>query len=281
MPAAEKLLWIWAVTVLVIFTISKARMPNYVLPAFPPTFALLGACLAGLPDRLRKPLAIHLTGTFLIVAGTLVTAAVVLRVRFGEAEYLQAGIALAGVALLALPAWLLWKRQPILAIVPLVLAGALAGISVACGPARAYCAARSAKALTGPLAALDPRTVGEVVMATEARYGVIFYAPPGWQFRRVTLSQLNSLLPLLNNATKPLYAILTGGGILRELQQDTIVGIRVSKRLTVLQRWGQDALVRINPPAASGEPAQDYSASVAAPGSARRLENFTAPRPPE
>jgi 4-amino-4-deoxy-L-arabinose transferase-like glycosyltransferase len=251
MPAADKLLWIWGLTVLAVFTLSKGRMPNYVLPAFPPTFALLGAYLAGSPDRLRKPLAVGLIVTFALLAVALIATAVVAHLQFDNATYLPLAISLAVLSLLALPTWLLWKRQPAFALLPLLLAAALAAAAFACGPAQAYCASRSTKTLAAPLAGLDPVAAGEVIMTTEPRYGAVFYAPPGWHFRRVTMSEANSLLPLLNNSAKPLYAILTGGGILSRLQQDKVVGVRVSNRLTVLQRCDSDAFIRIDPRAAS------------------------------
>jgi 4-amino-4-deoxy-L-arabinose transferase-like glycosyltransferase len=248
MPAADKLLWIWGVTVLAVFTISKGRMPNYVLPAFPPTFALLGACLASPSDRLRRPLAIGLIATFAMLAVGLVAIAVVAHLQFDNATYLPLAISLALLAVLALPTWLFWKRtQPVLAIVPLLIATALAAAAFACGPAQAYCASRSTKTLAEPLAKLDPVAAGEVVIATEPRYGAIFYAPPGWRFRHVTMSGVGKLLPLLNDSAKPLYVILTGGGILRELQEDNIVGVHISDRLTILQRCDRDALIRIDP----------------------------------
>ena len=174
-----------------------------------------------------------------------------MRVRTGQADYLPLAIALAILAVLALPTWLLWKRQPVLAILPLLLAGALAGVAIARGPGQAYCASRSTRTLAEPLANLDPVAAGEIIMTTEPRYGAVFYAPPGWRFRHMTLSEANDLLPLLNTATKPLYAILTGGGILSRLQQDKIAGVHVSDRLTVLQRCDRDALVRIDPAVAS------------------------------
>jgi hypothetical protein len=45
--------------------------------------------------------------------------------------------------------------------------------------------------------------------------------------------------------------ILTGGGILRELQENNIVGVHISDRLTILQRCDRDARVRIDPRAPS------------------------------
>lgn len=248
MPAAEKLLWVWGLTVLVVFTLSKGRMPNYILPAFPPTFALLGACLADSADRLRRPLGIHLVAAFVLLAATFISAGVILYGRLGEVSSLHLAIPLAILALLALPTWLLWKRQPVLGILPLMLAGALAGVAVAHGPAQAYCASRCTRILTEPLANLDPVTAGEIIMLTEPRYGAVYYAPPGWRFRHLALSEAGTLIPLLNNATRPVYAILTGGGILRELQQDNIVGLHIGDRLTILRRHDRDALVRIDPP---------------------------------
>jgi 4-amino-4-deoxy-L-arabinose transferase-like glycosyltransferase len=251
MPAAEKLLWIWGLTVLVVFTLSKGRMPNYVLPAFPPTFALLGACLAGAPDRLRRPLAINLAAAFALLTGTAIGAATAMQARAYQAGCPPLAVTLSILAVLALPTFLLWRRQPILGILPLLLAGALAGVAITGGPAQAYCASRSTRTLVEPLANLDSAAAGEIIMTTEARYGAIFYAPPGWRFRHMTLSEANDLLPLLNTTTKPLYAILTGGGILNWLQQDKVGGVHVSDRLTVLQRCGRDALVRIDPIVAS------------------------------
>jgi 4-amino-4-deoxy-L-arabinose transferase-like glycosyltransferase len=252
MPAADKLLWIWGLTVLIVFTLSKGRMPNYVLPAFPPTFALLGAWLAGPPDRLRKPLAIGLVTTFALLAVGLIATAVVAHLQLDQASYLPLAISLAVLTMLALPTRLLWKRsQPVLSLLPLLLAAALAAGAFASGPAQAYCASRSTRTLAEPLARIDPVAAGEVVMTTEPRYGAVFYAPPAWRFRHVTMSEVKTLLPLLNHSAKPLYVILTGGGILRELQEDNIVGVHISDRLTILQRCDRDALVRIDPRATS------------------------------
>lgn len=249
LPPAEKFLWIWGLTVLVFFTISKARMPNYVLPAFPSTFALLGGYLAGLTARHRAQLGFGLLGTLALAGAGAIGIVILEHERFDRVDMVRLAVRLAVLAALVAPTWLLWKRRLTLAVVPLIAAGGAFAIDIAYGPAREYFASRCSKELVRPLEALGSAAGGEVVVATVPRYGAVYYAPPGWRFRLVGKRQVNSLIPLLKGNERPLYAILTGGGLLPELQQDTVVGLRVSDRLTILQRLGEDALVRIDPAA--------------------------------
>ncbi len=251
MPPAEKLLWIWGLSVLVVFTISKGRLPNYVLPAFPPTFSLLGGYLAGPADRLRRQLPAAMIATFVLLAALAVGAAIYVRIRFDQASLLPAVAAFAGLAVLMVPTWLLWSAQPALAIVPLLVGTFIGAAAVACGPAQTYCASRSTAPLTAPLAQLDPAGADPVVMATEIRYGAVLYAPRGWRFRHYDNREVRSLLPVLQDHDRPLYAILTSGRMLKELLADGVAGVHVSDRLTILQRCGSDSLVRIDPPGLS------------------------------
>jgi 4-amino-4-deoxy-L-arabinose transferase-like glycosyltransferase len=254
-PPAEKLLWTWGLVVLVFFTMSKARLPNYVLPAFPSTFALLGGYLAGAGERNRRGLRIALTATYVMaLAGTVVYAVIGSQrldhtqlLRFDQVDFLHGGMRLAALGVLLVPTWLLWKRKPVLALLPFFAAYAAFTIEFAYGPAQEYFASRSSITLAAPLAHLDP-AAGPISMATEPRYGAVFYAPPGWQFRLFGNHQVGQLLPMIKGSDKPFYAILTGGGLLRMLQHSEILDLpRSSERLTILQRCDADALVRIDP----------------------------------
>ena len=258
-PRSEKLLWIWGLTVLVFFTLSRARLPNYVLPAFPSTFALLGGYLAAAGERHRTRLLIGaLTTTAIGVAGVIAWA-VAEHQRFEHADYPRAAVRLGALLAAIAPTWWLWNRRPGLALLPFFIAHLAITVEFSHGPAQQYFASRCTKDLAAPLASLDPAAAGEIVMATEPRYGAVFYAPPGWRFRVVETTQLAQLLPALEAGNRPLYAILTGGGLLRALRQDEIRDVGVSDRLEILQRWDSDAFVRIAPPALrkeiSGPPA--------------------------
>lgn len=252
MTPAEKFLWIWGLAVLVFFTCSKARLPNYVLPAFPSTFALLGAYLAGATDRHRTQLRIGLAATYVLAVVGVLGYAVAEQYRFDHVDYLRAAIRLAVLVALLVPTWLLWKRKPLLALLPFFAAYVSFTVEFAYGPAQEYFASRSSKILAAPLAQLDP-TAGPIVIATVPRYCAVFYAPPGWRFRLFGNREVGQLLPMIKGSEKPLYAILTGGGLLRMLQNDEIKDLRgVKDRLRILQQNESDALVRIDP--AKGTP---------------------------
>jgi 4-amino-4-deoxy-L-arabinose transferase-like glycosyltransferase len=253
-PPAEKLLWIWGLAVLVFFTLSRARLPNYILPAFPSTFALMGGYLSATGERHRAQLRIGVIATFVIALAGVIAWAIVERQRFERPDLLRAAVRLGTLLALIAPTWLLWRRRPALALLPFFIAYVGFTVEFAYGPAQQYLASRCTKDLAAPLAPLDPATAGEIVMATEPRYGAMFYAPPGWRFRLVSTARLGSLVPVLATSDRPLYAILTGGGLLRSLQRDEIRGVRIRDRLTILQTRNSDALVRIAPAAGGGVP---------------------------
>jgi len=246
-PPGENLLWIWGVAVLVFFALSKARMPNYVLPAFPPTFALIGGYLAAAGEHHKTLLRIGVVATLGIGVAGVIGYAVAEHYRFGGADYPRAAARLGMLLAASVATWLLGRRRPAVALAPFFVAYLAITVEFAFGPAQRYFASRCTKGLAGPLASLDPANVGQIVMATEPRYGAVFYAPPGYRFRLVGTAQLGQLLPKLKSSNRPYYAILTGGGLLRRLEEDEIRGLPLSRRLTILQRWGSDALVRIAP----------------------------------
>lgn len=253
MPAAEKFLWIWGLTVIVFFSLSKAQLPNYVLPAFPSTFALLGAYLAG-GDRYPRQIRLGLVLTFLLAAGTLIGWPIAEKISLGQTNLPLAAVRIAGLPVLAAGTWWLWRRGPQAALLPFLLGCVLITAEIAYGPGPRILASRSCAALAEPLSTLDP-SVGPVIITTEPRYGVIYYAPRDWKFRVLDMKQAMKELPPLLAADRDLYAVMTGGGMLDALTGAGAVGLEIhgqpidlSDRLTILARLNRDVFVRIRRP---------------------------------
>lgn len=256
-PASQKFLWIWGLTVIVFFSLSKVQFPNYVLPAFPSTFALLGAYLVD-SHLHRRQVRLGLILTFALAGTGVIAWPFVERKYVGHIGITLAVGRVAGLLLLAgLTVWL-WKRRPQAALVPLLLGCALFVTQMAGEPARRVLASRSYGLLAQPLRNLDP-SAGPVIMATEPLYSVVYYAPPGWTFRFLDKVQAVRQLPALLGADRDVYAVLTGGYLLETLTGANDVGVEVhgqpvnlTDRLTILavlphEGGRRDVLVRISP----------------------------------
>lgn len=249
-PPAERFLWTWGLAVLVFFSLSKGQLPNYVLPALPSTFALLGAYLAP-SDGSRRERTWGVGLTFALAAIVLGIWPIAEQLRFGSTDYRVTLLRLGSLIVLAVLTVRLWRRGPVAALMPMLLGCAVFSTDVALGSGREYLLSRCSAPLAEPLHNLPP-TAEPVIITPVARFGVAYYAPPGWHFRHIDIRRLAELLPLLDG-DHPFYAVLTGDRLVEILTSDGGIGlpdgrqVNLQGRVTVLARHRGDSLVRIMP----------------------------------
>jgi len=251
---ATLLLWCWGLVVLALFLPSKSKLPNYLLPMLPPTFALLGRFLADAEGHRRLLLAAF--------AATLASAAAVLagwpvaeHLRFGSADLTAAAVRLAGLAAIAAVTLWLCLRRPHLAAVPLLLGAGSFTLDLASHQAPAYFRSRSSAPLAATLGDLEPARYGATVyILTEPRWAMVYYAPAGWQFQLIDERHLEEVKPLLAQP-RAVLAVLTGRGIYRVASES------LGPRLRVLAEWRGDRLVEILPQTGTTAPAAQSQVS--------------------
>ncbi len=265
LPAHEKFLWIWGLVVLFFFLPSKSQLPNYLLPMLPSTFALLGIFLARAVEFPRAAKT-GLIGTLILAGVTALMWPVLYHTQLHfepvplkqvpkeitRGDVLSLLVSLAILVAIAVVARQLYRRRSQWLMAPMLVGFAGFIAAFACGSGRTYFASRSSIDLARDLRGIPPTKV-PLYMMTEPRFGMAFYAPPGWQFEVVKTQDLPKLRPLLERS-RPFYAVLTGQGL-----YDTLMGtgpyrveldgreLTLRDRMTVIACEGSDRLVRIDP----------------------------------
>jgi len=192
--ALNTFLLIWIVVVVVFFSISKSKLPGYILPAIPPGILLLGKFLREKIDSRPHPalVILHAVFTSAIVLAALLLRYTLLQHRFAWNAAITAPL-IASVVIAAVIALFLFKAGfaglRMATLVPAVVGLAVA-IRFGAAPLNDQL---SARAVSDALAQVSPRNlpVAAVLVSRELEYGLQFYrnqpipryelgqAPPG------------------------------------------------------------------------------------------------------